>query len=209
MKFTTRELVTMAVFGALWGLVEISLGSVFHAIDLPLSGMALAAIGVMTACIGRLFVPKRGSTIFIGVIALVLKLFSIGSAVIGPMVGILAEALIAELVLSAFGRPSKPAFVVAGAGAALWTLIQPFVTGVLLFGRNLMVVWLDVLDMGARVFGIPYQAALWIVLALLAAHLLFGGTGGWLAWRLGHILKIRLEGESSQPGGNDPFSKTA
>jgi hypothetical protein len=35
MKFTTRELVTMSVFGALWGLVEITLGAVFHAIDLP------------------------------------------------------------------------------------------------------------------------------------------------------------------------------
>ncbi len=196
MKFTTRELVTMAVFGALWGLVEISLGSVFHAIDLPLSGMALAVLGVMVACIGRLFVPKRGSTIFIGIIAMVLKLFSIGSAVIGPMVGILAEALIAELILSAFARPSILAFIFASASAALWTLVQPFVTGVLLFGRNLLVVWLDVLDMGTRIFGIPYQAALWIVIILVAVHLFFGGIGGWLAWRLGHILKIRLGGES-------------
>ena len=125
MKFTTRELVTMAVFGALWGLVEISLGSVFHALDLPLSGMALAIVGVMVASIGRLFVPKRGSTIFIGIIAMVLKLFSIGSALVGPMVGILAEALIAELVLDGFGKPSLPAFMAAGAGAALWTLVQP------------------------------------------------------------------------------------
>lgn len=201
MKFTTRELVTMAVFGALWGLVEISLGSVFHAIDLPLSGMTLAIIGVMVACIGRIFVPKRGSTIFIGIIALVLKLFSIGSAVIGPMVGIFAEALIAELILSAFAKPSMPAFIFASAGAALWTLMQPFVTGVLLFGRNLLVIWLDVLDMGTRVFGIPYQAALWIVIVLVSVHLLAGGIGGWLAWKLGQVLKTRLGGEVSQSIG--------
>ena len=199
MKFTTRELVTMAVFGALWGLVEISLGSVFHAIDLPLSGMALAIFGLMVACIGRMFVPKRGSTLFIGVVAMVLKLFSIGSAVIGPMVGIFAEALIAELILSAFAKPSMPAFIFANASAALWTLIQPFVTGVLLFGRNLLVVWLDVLDMGTRIFGIPYQAALWIVILLVTVHLLFGGIGGWLAWKLGQVLKTRLGGEVPQP----------
>lgn len=201
MKFTTRELVTMAVFGALWGFVEISLGSVFHAIDLPLSGMALAILGVMTACIGRLFVPKRGSTIFIGIIAMTLKLFSIGSAVIGPMVGILAEAMIAELVLSAFGKPSMPAFFLASTCAALWTLIQPFVTGVLLFGRNLLVIWLDVLDMGTRVFGIPYQAAFWIVIVLVTVHLLFGGIGGWLAWKLGQALKTRLGVDVLQPIG--------
>jgi len=192
MKFTTRELVTMAVFGALWGLVEISLGSVFHALDLPLSGMALAIVGVMVASIGRLFVPKRGSTIFIGIIAMVLKLFSIGSAVVGPMVGILAEALIAELVLDGFGKPSLPAFMAASAGAALWTLVQPFVTGVLLFGRNLLVIWMDLLDVGTRLFGIPYQAAFWIVLTLLTVHLIFGALGGWLGWRLGLVLKTRL-----------------
>lgn len=200
MKFTTRELVTMAVFGALWGLVEITLGSVLNAIDLPLTGMALAILGVMVASIGRLFVPRRGSTIFIGIIAMVLKLFSIGSAVIGPMVGILAEALIAELILDGFGKPSRPAFMLACAGAALWTLVQPFVTGVLLFGRNLLVIWLDLLDAGARIFGIPYQAAFWIVLALVVVHLVLGGIGGWLAWRLGHILKRRLAGELPGPG---------
>jgi hypothetical protein len=201
MKFTTRELVIMAVFGALWGLVEISLGSVFHAIDLPMTGMALSIIGVMVAAIGRLFIPKRGSTIFIGVIAMVLKLFSIGSAVIGPMIGIFTEALVAELILDAFGKPSQPAFITACAGASLWTLAQPFVTGVLLFGRNLLVVWLDLLDMGTRVFGIPYQAAFWIVVVLVAVHLLFGGLGGWLAWKLGLVLKTRLGGEISQTAG--------
>jgi len=195
MKFSTRELVTMAVFGALWGLVEITLGSVFHAVDLPLTGMALAILGVMIASIGRLFVPRRGSTIFIGIVAMVLKLFSIGSAVIGPMIGILAEALIAELVFSSFKKSSLPVFMLAGAGAALWTLVQPFVTGVLLFGRNLLVIWLDLLDAGARLFGIPYQAVLWIVLILVSIHLIFGSLGGWLAWRLGHILQTRLGGD--------------
>jgi ABC-type thiamin/hydroxymethylpyrimidine transport system permease subunit len=199
MKFTTRELVTMAVFGALWGLVEITLGSVLNAIDLPLTGMTLAILGVMVASIGRLFVPRRGSTIFIGIIAMVLKLFSIGSAVIGPMVGILAEALIAELILDGFGKPSMPAFMFACAGAALWTLVQPFLTGVLLFGRNLLVIWLDLLDAGARIFGIPYQAAFWIVVTLIIVHLAFGGIGGWLAWKLGHILKRRLNGELPEP----------
>jgi len=201
MKFTTRELVTMSVFGALWGLVEISLGSVFHAIAMPLSGMALSIIGVMVASIGRLFIPKRGSTIFIGVIAMVLKLFSIGSAVIGPMVGIFTEALIAELILDAFRKPSQSAFIATCAGASLWTLVQPFVTGLLLFGRNLLVVWLDLLDMGTRVFGIPYQAAFWIVVVLVIVHLLFGGIGGWLAWKLGLVLKTRLGGEISQVVG--------
>ena len=197
MKFSTRELVTLAVFGALWGLSEISLGSVLHAIDIPLTGLLLSTVGVMLACIGRLFVPRRGSTLFIGVIAMVLKLFSIGNVIIGPMIAILAEAVVAELILDAFGKPSLLAFIVTCAGAALWVFIHPFVTGLLIWGQSLLMVWLDMLDTGTRLFGIPSQAVLFIVLALVLLYLLVGAIGGWLAWKLGILLKNRL-------GGNRP-----
>jgi ABC-type thiamin/hydroxymethylpyrimidine transport system permease subunit len=194
MKFSTRELVTLAVFGALWGLSEISLGSVLHAIDIPLTGLLLSTVGVMIACIGRLFVPRRGSTLFIGVIAMVLKLFSIGNVIIGPMIGILAEAIVAELILDAFRKPSLVAFLVTCMGAALWVLIHPFVTGLLIWGQSLLMVWLDMLDTGTRLFGIPSQAVLWVVLALVLLYLLVGAIGGWLAWKLGILLKNRLGG---------------
>ena len=192
MKFSTRELVTMAVFGALWGAVEISLGSVLHAIHLPLSGLALTAIGLAIAMVGRIFVPRRGSTIFIGVIATVLKLFSIGNILIGPMIAILAEALIAEIVLDLFPRPSWLAFMLAGAGGALWTLVQPFVTGLLLFGRSLLVVWLDLIDQGNSLFHLGTAAAVWIAIALALLYLVVGAVTGCLAWRVGELLVARL-----------------
>jgi len=196
MKFTTRQLVTMAVFGALWGVVEIGLGSVLHAIKIPLTGLVLTAMGLLVALIGRLFVPKRGSTFFIGVIATVLKLFSIGNIIIGPMIGILTEALVAELILDIFPIPTRLSFILAVAGGALWTLIQPFVTGLLIFGRSLLSIWLDTIDAGSRLLGLSSQAALWIVLALILLHLAVGAAGGWLAWSLGQIVSIRLRGHS-------------
>ena len=198
MKNTTRDLVTLAVFGALWGLVEISLGSVFHAINLPMTGLSLSAIGLMIALIGRAFVPKRGSTLFIGVIAAVLKMFSIGAIIIGPMIAILAEAILAELVLSLFDKPSRLAFVCAAMLGALWSLVQPFVTGLLLFGRDLFSIWLDTLDFGARLFGLGGQAELWIVLALVLVYLVVGGAAGWFAWRLSGLVMDRLGQRSPQ-----------
>jgi hypothetical protein len=48
------------------------------------------------------------------------------------------------------------------------------------------------LDVGHRLFGFPSQAALWIILVLVILHVLFGATGGWLAWNLGQVLKTRL-----------------
>jgi hypothetical protein len=202
MKLTTRELVTLTVFGTLWGAVEISLGSLLHLLNLPMSGPLLAAIGLAIALIGRLFVPRRGSTIYIGVVATVLKLFSIGSVVVGPMVGIVIEAVIAEIVLTAFGQPRRLSFVLAGALAVLWTLAQPFFTGIVLFGRDIFVIWLDLLDTGSRLFGIDASAAIWILLVLGAVHFVLGAAAGWLAWGSGRMLQARLNGTSLQPSGS-------
>jgi len=192
MKLSTRELATIAVFGTLWGLSEISLGSVLKSLNIPFSGAVLSAIGLAIALVGRSFVPKKGSTLFIGVIAMLLKLFSLGGVIIGPMVGIFSEALVAEIVLSLTGKPRRGSFLLAGALGVTWTLLQPFVTGPLLFGRTLFVVWLDLLDTGTRFLGLETNAAFAIVVALLAIYLGIGCVVGWLSWDLARQLKMHM-----------------
>lgn len=192
MRLSTRELATLAVFGALWGMVEISLGALLKTLNVPLSGVVLSAIGLTIALTGRAFVPRRGSTLFIGVIAMLLKLFSLGGVVVGPMVGILTEALLAELVLSLLGVPRRAGFVLAGALGVSWVMLQPFITGPLLFGSTVFTVWLDLLDRGSQLLGLNASAALWIVVVFLALHLAVGGLVGWLSWDFARLLQVRL-----------------
>lgn len=192
MKLSTRELATLAVFGALWGLVEVSLGSVLKTLNIPLSGVVLSAIGLMIALVGRAFVPKRGSTLFIGVIAMLLKLFSLGGVILGPMVGIITEAVVAEIVLTLGGKPRRWIFVLAGALGVAWVLLQPFVTGPLLFGRTVFTVWLDLIDRGNQLLGLSSSAAIWIVAAMLAIHLVIGAFVGWFSWEIARLLQVRL-----------------
>jgi hypothetical protein len=196
MKLTTRELVTLTVFGTLWGIVEMSLGTVLKSLNIPMSGVVLSAIGLTVALIGRVFIPKRGSTLYIGVIALLLKLFSLGGVVIGPMVGILSEAIIVEIVLSVGGKPRRSLFILAGAVGVLWPMIQPFITGPLLFGQSLFVVWLNMVDTGRRLFGIDTGTIFVIVAILVGVHLVIGAAAGLLGWSLGQRLQVRL-GRSS------------
>jgi len=191
-KLSTRELATIAVFGTLWGISEITLGSVLKSLNVPFSGAVLAAIGLMIALVGRTFVPKKGSTLFVGVIAMLLKLFSLGGVIIGPMVGIFSEALVAEIVLSLSGDSRRFTFLLAGALGVVWTLLQPFVTGPLLFGRSLFVVWLDLLDTGSRLLGLSGSAVLWIVVAMLAIYLFIGCVAGWLSWEVAGQVQNRL-----------------
>lgn len=192
MRFSTRQLVTIAVFGALWGALEISLGSVLKALHLPLSGALLATAGLTIALIARLFVPRPGATLFVGVVATILKLFSIGGVVLGPMIGIMAEAILAEIVLSLFGRPRRSAFLVAGALGVGWTVVQPFVTGALLFGRAMVEVWLNLVNQGTQLLGLPANTAVLAAALLVALHLLLGAAAGWLAWQAGQQLTTRL-----------------
>lgn len=192
MKLSTRELVTIAVFGALWGAVEITMGTVLKALHLPFNGAILAAIGLTVLLAGRLFVPRRGATIFTGLIAMLIKLFSIGGVVLGPMIGILAEAILAELVLSAFGRPRRLSFLLAATLGVLWTMLQPFITGALLFGRDTIEIWLDLVNEGGRILGLQSNAAFWIMLSLAVFHILLGILSGSLAWSTAHRLTTRL-----------------
>jgi hypothetical protein len=105
--FTTRDWVYIAVFGALWGAIEITLGAYLHVIFPPLAdtflvGVILAGLGGVIALTGRHFVPHTGSVLMIGVVTALLKALSLGGVKIGPMVAILAESLLMEagLVLS-------------------------------------------------------------------------------------------------------------
>jgi hypothetical protein len=192
MRYGTRELVTMAVFGTLWGVVEMSLGTVLKSLNVPLSGVVLSAIGLTVALVGRVFVPRRGSTLFVGVIACFLKLFSLGGVIVGPMIGILSEAVVAEVVLTVLGKPRRVSLLAAGALGVLCPLVQPFVTNPLLFGRSLLTVWLDMVDLGGRLFGLGSGAVVWIVVGLVVVHVAIGLVAGWLAWDAGRLLQARL-----------------
>jgi ABC-type thiamin/hydroxymethylpyrimidine transport system permease subunit len=180
--FTTRELVMMGVFGALWGASEITLGSVLHAIHLPLTGTVMTGIGMLIVCIARAYVPRRGSTLFIGVITALLKVLSIGSVVLGPMLGILAEAIVAEIVLSVYGKPSLSAFMVASASAVTWTLIHPFFTGLLFFGSSFPDVMKQTMREGTQLFGPNAKSAIVAVIAgMVAIRVVVGLIAGALA----------------------------
>jgi hypothetical protein len=198
MKFSTRELVILAVFGVLWGIVEMSLGTVLKSLNVPFSGAVLGGIGLTIALIGRVFVPRRGSTLFLGIIAMLLKLFSLGGVVIGPMIGILGESLVAEVVLSLGGQPRRVLFLLAGALGVAWSAVQPFITGPLIFGVSLLETWGNTIDQGSRALGIDSSAVFIIAALLIVIRVVPGIVAGWFAWDVGRGLQKRL-GRSSRP----------
>ena len=197
MRFTVRDLVYIGVFGALWGVLELSFGSLLHMFNLPFSGGIMVALGIAVALVGRMFVPKSGSIFLIGVVAALLKLLSLGGVVLNPLLGILIESALAELAVSALGRPSRISYLLAGILAALWAVFQPVLTMGIMGGTGLIAALTFIAERGAKTLGVGADVLVAILAVLVAIHVVFGIVAGVLGWEVGravHAQRTQLQG---------------
>jgi hypothetical protein len=203
-SYEVRDWVTVGLFGALWGVIEMTLGSFLHVIFPPLAntfftGVVMAGIGVMVALTGRHFVSKRGSLFFIGAVTALVKLLSPGGAKIGPVAAILVEGALMEAALWPARPPRRWNFVLGGALALAWNLPHKFVMMRLMYGKGVAEVYAKMAREGSEMLGLDVSAALLILAILLAARLVAGGVAGWGAWKLGGAAARRL-GRADQAG---------
>jgi len=197
MKFSVRELVYVAIFGAIWGALELTVGSYLHVIFPPLAdtflvGLLMASLGAIVALIGRRFVPRIGSVLMISIVAAILKMISIGGVTVGPLVAILAEGLLMELGLIIARRPTRWAFVFAGALAVAWNFFHKFIMMYILFGKGVYEVYVGMVQQGASLLRIDLSYALLIIVILFLFRIVAGAVSGWIAWDLGRVVHDRL-----------------
>ncbi len=192
-SWPTRNLVTIAVFGALWGAAEMSLGALLHALVLPLSGLAMTTIGLLIALTGYRFVPRRGAVLAIAVVCALLKALSVGAIVLSPMLAILIEGLLAELGLAlAGGGTGAVPLAIGGAAGTLWVPLHPFVSQGLIAGKGMFEIYRRLLESGARLLHLDPRAIPVILVGLLVLHAGAGAIAGLLAHGLGRQLAHRL-----------------
>jgi len=190
MTYTTRDLTYVGVFAACWAAIEVTLGAILHALGVPFLGAVMAAVGIGLALVGRLYVPRPGSIVLIAVVTALLKLLSVAGGVLSPMVAIAAEGLIAELVVLGLGV-RHPAFIAAGALAALWSMAHAFLRVWLTGGLDLFQSYLVIVERGTRAMGMSAVSPALVFVGLVALHLTIGAVGGALAWRVGQGLRRR------------------
>lgn len=181
---------TAAAYGALWGTVEITLGSFLHTLKVPFGGAALASIGAALLVAQRQVVPTRGLTIATALIAAMCKSLSPGGVILGPMVGITVEGLLVELALLA-----SPTFLgsalLAGVLAALCAVFQKVLGQFLFYGSTVLDLYSAALKKAGDWLG-HAEAGGWIVATLLGVVALFGLAGAWFGWRVGREAAARL-----------------
>jgi hypothetical protein len=198
LDFSVRDWVNVAVFGALWGALEMTLGAYLHVIFPSLAntfftGLIMAGIGAVIVLVGRTFVPKTGAVLFIGVITAILKVFSLGGMVIGPVVAILAEVILIELALLTRASPPRWRYVLAGALAVSWNFFHKFVMMRIIYGKNITQVYTKMVQDGAAMLNMEMSQAIGIIIVLLLFRVAVGAVAGWLGWDLGHRVALRLD----------------
>ncbi len=185
MRLSLKELTIVAALGSLWGSSEISLGSFVHVWNVPFSGTILGGIGIAIALVARLVVPRRGSTLMIAIIASLLKALSIGGVVLAPMIAIVMEGLIAELVLSVGGRPRRATFCLAGALAIGYNVVHPLLVQGLLFGAGIFTTYERLIQQGASLFRLSTSSVVAVLVGIVVLHLVVGAVVGLIAWQAG------------------------
>jgi outer membrane cobalamin receptor len=125
-RFTTREIALLGLMAALWGVIEITVGGMIKGWHIPFGGALLSTFGVVILMTARGSVPRRWSSLLVGTVAAGIRFASGFGGALFAALGILAESLIVELVLSLSPRPRQRARVLAGALAVLWSLVHPF-----------------------------------------------------------------------------------
>ncbi len=189
--YTTRQLVTIAIFGTVWGALEMTLGSLLHTLKVPQAGVVMTAIGIVVLLTGYTLVPRKGAVLMMGLTTAFVKMFSLGGIVLNPMLAIVMESLLVEVGLWT-GRTGRGRFMLAGALGSSWNFVHPFITQSLLAGRGVFLVYGWLVQGGAKLFGLPPDYG-WLIFALLLVlQVVAGLVAGYVGWEVAETVRRRL-----------------
>lgn len=190
-----RQWTYAALFGALWGALEASVGTAVHLGRLPLRGMLMGLLGLLCLVCLRRLQPHPGVCLLAGVVAAFLKIFTLGGLYPGPLVGIAVEALAVEVAMTSTG--GRPLGAALGGAVALGTNpLQKLLMTWLVAGTEAMRDLIDLGERAAESVGLGVLGPVTVLVAIVAAQAVVGGAGGLWAWRVAGRVSRRV-GERS------------
>lgn len=179
-----------AAFGAMWGALEATVGGFVHALKIPFGGTALAATGAAFLLALRAVYPRRGVLIAAALVCAGVKLLSPATAVVGPMVGILVEALLIELACLPLGANVGSA-VLGGGLATLWALSQKVLTQIVLYGGPMLSLYKELLKRGEQWLGLSPHGGVLVVAPFAVLIATIGAAFALAGLRAGRIVARR------------------
>jgi len=178
-----------ALFGTLWGALEATLGTAVYLGKLPLRGTIMGLVGLLCLVCLRRLQPRPGVCLLAGVVAVFLKVFTLGGLYPGPIIGIAVQALAVEIAMTASG--GRPVGAVVGGFVALATNpMQRLGMMWVVSGSEAVGSYLRLLEEAAAGVGLGGVRPAVIIVAIVVATGLVGAAGGlWAWWVAGRVMR--------------------
>jgi len=176
-----RRTAYLAVFGAVWGGLEMLLGGVLHGFHIPMRGMLMASVGAFLLCSARLWIGGPWTAVSMGAVAAFLKLFSVGGLVFLPAAAILMESIVAEICFFICGE-KVTGCIAAGAGVVVYTVLHRILAIMLIYRTEIeeMIRLFSAESSLFKEMGLLSTVIILIAYALI--HLIIGGVVGLSAY---------------------------
>lgn len=187
-----NEFIITALFGALWGIIEISLGTILHASKIPFRGTALTIIAVVLITTSRSFINYKGSMILISTVAATLKLIMLPGFNITPFIAILMQGIIAEIVFTFFSYQLISSLL-AGSFIMLYTLIHSLLMQGIFFGLGIYNVYIEIMNSIGKAINYEGQMSLILIPVIVFIYILTGAGAGWFGYLTANRTKEILQ----------------
>jgi nucleoside-triphosphatase THEP1 len=162
-----------AVYGSLWAAVEIVVGSFLHNLRVPFAGSALAAVGVAILTASHRASPEKGFIWRTALVCALMKSVSPSAVILGPMVGILMEGVLLDTSVRIF-RGRAPGYLVGGALAVSWSMVQRVLNALIAFGTNVVRLYVDAYTYAAHSLGVSSFGPFDLVATLVGLEMCAG-----------------------------------
>lgn len=180
-----------AVFGALWGAVESTAGPVLKTVEFVPTGIVMGLVAILCCVTARRLQPAVGVTLVAGLVSAALVAFTTGGARIGPLIGIVSQALILEVFLTLLGPGAVGAALGGGLALAVGP-VQKVAMILVVAGPEALRAYRQGIDGVFAWFGWPPPALWAIALALVVPRIVVGVAMGLWASRIAGRVSQRL-----------------
>lgn len=194
-----------ALLGSMWGSIEIIVGSFLHNLRVPLAGTILSAIGVSLLVAGHSLWKEKGLIWRAGLVCALMKSISPSAVLMGPMAGIMAEAIVLEI----FVRLSRGASIgiVLGSGIAVCLpFVQTIISLLIAYGSNIAALYVEIYRIIAKSTGIGNVGAYGALGIFFSLNALFGFCASFLGMAIGKKAAAGESGHSPKATGDALFS---
>jgi len=193
-----------AVAGGLWASFEIIVGSLLHNLHLPFSGTLLATFSIILMISFLQIWNETGLIWRAGLICGLMKSLSPSAILLGPMTGIMMEALFMDLVLFLAGR-HVIGYILAGITALLSTILHKLVNLFILYGTDLVHIYANLFRFIQKQLGLEEASPKDLILWIITVYVLVGALAALTGTFIGKQALRRKAASTPLPRLSDPF----